>query len=192
LAKLLEAIPMSTLTNRASAGAAGAQAYTAALLGILGSRDPFDVLRETSNALRRAVSGLSDKQLSLPEAPGKWSIRQVVQHLADSDLVGGYRVRMVLAHDRPMLIGYDQDLWAERLRYQDTDIEVALGDFGTLRRSNLRLLERASPADQQRVMLHAERGEESIAHMTRIYAGHDLVHLRQIDRIRKAIGVGPA
>jgi hypothetical protein len=148
------------------------------------------VLRETPAALDRAISELSDAQLSRLEAPGKWSIRQVVQHLADSELVGGYRIRMVLTHERPMLPGYDQDLWAERLHYQDADIQIALSDFATFRRGSLRLLERASPADQQRVMLHSERGEESIAHMTRMYAGHDLVHLRQIGRIRKAIEAG--
>jgi len=75
------------------------------------------------------------------------------------------------------------------LGYHDTDIEAALIDFTTLRQANLRLLRRAAPADLLRVMLHAERGEESVAHMIRLYAGHDLVHLRQIARIRQAIGV---
>jgi uncharacterized damage-inducible protein DinB len=168
------------------------QAYVESILAALGAREPFDVLREMPAALREASAGLSEAQLSTPEAPGRWSVRQVVQHLADSDLVGGFRFRMILAHDGPSLPGYDQDLWAERLRYQEADLATALDDFATLRRANLRLLERATPADLQRVMRHSERGDESLAHLLRLHAGHDVIHLRQIARIRAAIGAAPA
>jgi hypothetical protein len=112
---------------------------------------------------------------------------QVVQHLADSDLVWGYRVRLVLAQDRPPLTGYDQDLWSERLHYDKLPIDEALDRFAVLRRSNLRLLANAKPDDLQRVGVHAERGEESVSLMVRLYAGHDLLHLRQLARIRKAV-----
>lgn len=179
---------MSEPASRTSDAAEQARAYVASLEAALGARDPMTVLGETPAALRRAVAGLSAEQQGAPERPGKWSVRQVVQHLADSELVGGFRFRMVLAHDRPTLPGFDQDLWADRLGYHDTDIEAALLDFTTLRQANLRLLRRAAPADLRRVMLHAERGEESVTQMVRMYAGHDLVHLRQIARIRQAIG----
>ena len=99
--------------------------------------------------------------------------RQVVQHLADSDLVWGYRVRMVLAQDRPPLTGYDQDLWSQRLHYERAPLDEALDLFALLRRSNLRLLTNASADDLRRVGVHAERGEESVEHMVRMYAGHD-------------------
>jgi hypothetical protein len=163
-------------------------AYVATLFAALGDRDPQEVLRATPAELRQAVAGLSPDQLSRLEAPGKWSIRQVVLHLADSELVGGFRYRMVLAHDRPTLPGYDQDLWADRLRYQEADLEAALDDFATLRRSNLRLLAGLSDTDRARAMQHEERGEESIARMMTQYAGHDRVHLNQIERIKRAIG----
>jgi hypothetical protein len=164
--------------------------YVAGLRAALGSRDPFEVLRETPGALRRAIEGLGAAALSTPEAPGKWSIRQVLQHLADAELVGGFRYRMILAHDRPVLAGYDQDLWADRLRYSEADVEEALEDFARLRRGNLRLLARTSPQERERVGLHAERGEESVAQLLTNFAGHDLVHLRQIARIRQAVGLG--
>lgn len=157
-------------------------AYTASLLTALGTREPLDVLRETPAALRNAVAGHTPKDLARPEKRGKWSARQVIQHLADSELVGGFRFRMVLAHDRPALPAYDQDRWASRLHYDEADVESALTDFATLRRSNLRLFDRATPADWERVMIHAERGEESLAHLIRIYAGHDLVHRAQLAR----------
>jgi hypothetical protein len=94
---------------------------------------------------------------------------------------------MVLAHDRPAITGYDQDLWAERLDYAGADVKESLAEFGALRKSNLRLVKRASPADLQRAGVHSERGEETVAHMMRMYAGHDLLHLRQIARIRAAL-----
>jgi hypothetical protein len=127
------------------------------------------------------------QQLRQPERPGKWSIGQILQHLADSDVVWAWRMRLILAQDRPRLTGYDQDLWADRLHYDQEDPSEALELFGVLRRANLRLLERASPADLKRVGVHVERGEESLEHLRRLYAGHDLLHLRQIERVRQAV-----
>jgi uncharacterized damage-inducible protein DinB len=179
---------MSVFTNPASASAEHARAYTDAILGLLGSADPLDVLRATGESLRRAVDGMSEVQMSQPEAPGKWSVRHVLRHLADSDLVWAWRLRMVLAQDRPPLTGYDQDAWATRLHYQDAPAGESIDEFEIVRRGNLRLLERASTADLDRVGVHAERGDESLAHMMRLYAGHDLLHIRQIERIRNAVG----
>lgn len=178
---------MSVFTNPASRSIEQAREYTAAVLNLLGSNDPMTVLRSTPDAVRHAVVDLTDGELSQPEAPGKWSIRHVVRHLADSDLVWGYRVRLVLAQDRPTLTGYDQDRWAEHLHYDEAPIEAALEEFTVLRRSNLRLIAGASPGDLERVGVHAERGEESVAHMVRLYAGHDLLHLAQLARIRQTI-----
>jgi uncharacterized damage-inducible protein DinB len=178
---------MSVFTNSASRSIEQARDYTAAILNLLGPRDPMDVLGRTDEGIRAAIAGMSDAQLSQPESAGKWSVRQVVRHLADSDLVWGYRVRMVLAQDRPPLTGYDQDLWAQRLHYERTPIDEALDLFSVLRRSNLRLLTNASADDLRRVGVHAERGEESVEHMVRMYAGHDLLHLRQLERIRQTV-----
>jgi hypothetical protein len=178
---------LSVYTNPASGAAEHAAAYVAAVLDLLGDRDALSVLRETPAALSRAIDGLSAAQLRQPEHPGKWSVTQILQHLADSEIVSGWRMRQVLAHDRPPLTGYDQDLWAERLRYDEADPHLALEQFDVLRRANLRLLERVSPAELKRVGVHVERGEESLEHLCRLYAGHDLLHLRQIDRVRGAV-----
>jgi uncharacterized damage-inducible protein DinB len=174
---------MSIFTNSAASSAAEAKQYISAILGLLGDRAPLDVLRSTEDALQRRVQDVPSELLLKREAPGKWAVNQVLQHLADSDLVWGWRLRMVLAHDRPQITGYDQDAWADRLHYDEADANEALEMFGVLRRANLRLVTRASDEDLERVGVHAERGEESVAHMMKLYAGHDLLHLDQIDRI---------
>lgn len=164
------------------------RAYVQSILDALGDRDPFEVLREGPDALRAALAGLTPTQLTTPEREGKWSVLEVAHHLADSDRVAAFRFRMILAHDAPELPGYDQDLWAGRLRYREADPATVLHDFAEVRRSNVRLLERTTPEERRRVMRHSERGEESLAHLIRMHAGHDVVHLRQIARIRAAIG----
>ena len=179
---------MSVFTNPASSSKEQAKAYTGAILDLVGDKKPMDVLKRTPAALEKAIRGLTGKQLSKREAPNKWSIRHVVRHLADSDIVWAWRLRMVLAHDRPPLTGYDQDLWAERLGYDGADVKESLSEFAAVRKSNLRLVNGASAEALKRVGVHAERGDESIEHTIRLYAGHDLLHLRQIDRIRAAHG----
>ena len=178
---------MSVFSNTSQDSPEVRAKYAGAVLDLIGGREPFDVLRETPNALARAVAGLTAAQFRTAEAPGKWSIAQVLRHLADSEVVWGWRMRLILAQDRPPITGYDQDLWADRLHYADSDPAESLEAFAVLRRDNLRLLERATPEDLTRVGVHAERGEESAGYLRGLYAGHDLLHLNQIDRIRKAI-----
>ncbi len=181
---------MSEFSNPAATGIADAAAYSPSLLKLLDGRDPLEVMRETPEKLSAVVKDVPRDLLGAPESAGKWSIRDVVQHLADSELNGSIRFRMVLAQDRPPLFGYDQDLWAERLHYSQSNVDEALADFTSLRRANIRLFERATDADRARVGIHSERGEESLGHMMKLYAAHDLAHLRQIERIRGVVGSG--
>ena len=178
---------MSVFTNPATGAAEHSAAYVRAVLDLVGDRDPLDILRHTAVILPRVVDGLSLSQLRQSEAPGKWSIVQVLQHLADSELVWAWRLRLILSQDRPPLTGYDQDSWADRLRYDLAEPAEALEQFWTLRRANLKLVERASSADLERVGVHSERGDESLAHLRRLYAGHDVLHLNQIERIRRVV-----
>lgn len=160
-------------------------AYVAAVLGLLGERDPLEVLAATPGALHGLLDGIPEPELRRPEGPGKWSLLQVAGHLADSEVAWSWRLRLTLAQDRPSLTGYDQDAWADRLGYDEADLGDVLDLFEGLRAANLRLLRRLAPEDWNRGAVHAERGEESVRHMARLYAGHDLVHLRQIERIRR-------
>jgi hypothetical protein len=174
---------MSVFSNRSIDPPQERAKYSKAILELVGGREPLGILRDTPAAAARAVEGVAPARLRTPEAPGKWSVVQVLQHLADSDLVWGWRMRLILAQDRPALTGYDQDLWADRLHYADADPAQALETLRVLRRGNLALIERATPEDLARVGVHSERGEESAGYLIGLYAGHDLLHLRQIDRI---------
>lgn len=162
--------------------------YVSAILGLLGERDPIEVMAATPGELRRALEGMPEDELRRPEAPGKWSRLEVAAHLADSEVAIAWRFRLAIAQDRPPLTGYDQDAWADRLGYSESALADALEVFEVLRAANVRLLRRLEPADWERVAVHAERGEESVRHMARLFAGHDLLHLRQIERIRRAVG----
>jgi hypothetical protein len=177
-----------TFSNPAGSAAAAASGYVRALLDLLGPRDPIEVLGEMLPWLTSRVSRLPDATLRRPEKPGKWSVIEVIQHLADSDLVAGFRTRMVLSEDRPSLQGYDQDRWASEFHYRDVGLEQALDQLRGLRTANLHLWRSLSPAQLDRVGMHTERGPESTGHILRLMAGHDLVHRRQIDRILSTVG----
>ena len=175
---------MSRLSNPAGGSRTDASAYIDAVIDLLQGHDPFDVLAQTPGQLRKLLDEIEPDALLVPERPGKWSIHEIVQHLADAELVWGYRLRRVLAEDRPTLEGFDQDRWGVRLQYRKSDVRSAAVLFECLRMANLELLRRMEEADLERVAVHAERGEESVRHMIRLYAGHDLAHLKQINRIR--------
>jgi hypothetical protein len=177
-----------TFSNPAGQATAAAGAYVRALLEMLGSRDPLDVLEEQVSWLEARVRDVTDATLRRPEAPGKWSVIEVLQHLADTELVVGFRGRMVLSEDRPALQGYDQDRWAATGRYRSVPLDIAVSQLTSLRAANLRLWRSLSREELQRVGIHSERGDESIIHMLRLSGGHDLVHRRQIDRIFEAAG----
>ncbi|MDX1576915.1 MAG: DinB family protein, partial [Gemmatimonadota bacterium] len=142
---------------------AGADAsYREALLEKLGEADPVHELSALFERLPAALSGLTEDQLRESEGPGKWSILQVVQHMADVELVQGMRIRRILVEDHPELVAMDQDAWAERLWPDDADLEDALDTLRALRLANLRLVTHLSPDDLARDAQHPERGVETL------------------------------
>jgi len=178
---------MTVSSNPAAQVQAAAGSYVEHLFQTLGTRDPMTVLASTPDAVERSVAGLDETRLRRPEAAGKWSVVEVVQHLADSELVHGYRMRMIVSHPTPDIQVYDQDRWAKELEYRDRTLADALSEFRSLRESNLRLLRSLAPEKLARYGHHSERGQESVLQMTKLYAGHDLVHLKQIERIKQAV-----
>ncbi len=157
--------------------------YVDSLLTLLGRRDPLAVQAELLPWLERRVAGLPDAAVRAPEAAGKWSVLEVVQHLADTELVYGYRIRMVLTHDNWPIEVYDREAWARDLHYSALTPGDALDQLRSLRSANLRLYRSLSPGQLARAGLHSARGAESVSLMIGLLAGHDLTHRRQIDRI---------
>jgi hypothetical protein len=178
-----------TFANPAGNAAAAAAGYTQAILEVLGNRDPLAVAGELVSWLEQRTAGVDPAVLRRPEAPGKWSVVEVIQHLADTEVVYAWRTRQILTQDRPAIQGYDQDAWARVLQYGEADLTVALGQLRGVRTANLRLWRSLAPAQLARIGLHSERGPESVELVLRMMGGHDLVHRRQIDRVLAAAGV---
>ena len=131
------------------------------------------------------IAGPTAADLQWTPSPGRWSIAQIVTHLADAEVVLAYRVRQILAAPGTPIQAFDQDDWARASHYETRDAFESLALFDrAARRRNLRLLARARRDEERRRFgMHAERGEESIAHLMSLYAGHDLNHLAQIERL---------
>ncbi len=164
-----------------------ADGYTRALLDLVAGQDPLALLPLGPTTFANAIAGLSDTQLRTPERAGKWSIVEVLKHVADAELVASFRYRMILAHDTPPIAGYDQDLWSQRLHYADGDPRDALEQFRVLRKMNVKLLSVLSNEERARGGMHSERGFEDVNQLMALVAAHDIVHTRQIERIRTVL-----
>ncbi len=157
--------------------------YKNRLFGYLGSRPPVATLRDTPGALTEMLENIPDAVATASPAPGAWSIAQIVAHFAEGEIIFATRIRTALATSGAPIPGYDQDRWAGVGRYQEIPLELSLDVFRAARRWNLNLLERLDDAEWERFGIHSERGRESVREMVRLFAGHDLNHLQQIERI---------
>jgi hypothetical protein len=165
---------------------ASPQAYTERILSNLQGRDPMAVLSATPGRLRELTAGRSRADLARTPDPSRWSVVQILAHLADAEIVGAWRFRSVLAADGVPLQAYDQNAWAATFRYADADPQDSLQLFEANRLGTLSLLRRVDPALYSRYGMHAERGKETVDHLIRLYAGHDLNHLAQIEGLLRS------
>lgn len=161
--------------------------YVRRVLEALGDRDPLEVQAVLVDRLRDAVAGMSDEQLREREAPGRWSALEVIRHLADTEMVYSYRMRMSVAQPGSAMPAYDQDRWATELRYNEDDPERALRELEALRSANLAWLATLSDEELDRAGVHEERGRESVRRSIELLAAHDLVHREQVERIKSAV-----
>jgi len=161
------------------------QQYIQRILSHIDGKEPLRVQRETPKKLQQLIRPLSKKQLSQRPEPGKWSITEILAHLADTELVGGWRMRLILGSNGVSLQPFDQDVWAETLGYSRRDPKVSLQTFRVLREANLAMLKSLPKNLWENYGMHQERGKETIAHIVRMFAGHDLNHLAQVENIRK-------
>jgi len=178
---------MSVFTNSKSAAKLHAFRYTEAVLELLGDRNPLEVMAGHAAWLRKAIKGLTPEQIRMRESPRKWSILEVLGHLSDTELVYRYRLRLIVAEPGCPIVGYDQDAWARRLHYQDQDPAELLKEIDVMRASTVRWLRTLSETELDRAGHHDERGEETVRHIMKMVAGHDLLHRAQIERIRGVV-----
>jgi hypothetical protein len=162
------------------------QEYRKRMLGLLEGHDPLKLQAATPKKLHRLLKGVSRAKLRKRPAPAKWSVAEIVAHLADSELVRGFRTRMILGAPGTPIQAFDQDVWVVALHYDKGDVRKSLAFFRALREANLDLLKTLTKLQWQQFGLHAERGEESVQTMSLMSAGHDLNHLGQIERILAA------
>lgn len=148
----------------------------------LDGRDPIASLRKGPKRAKKLLKGRSEKELAWRPAPDKWSVKEVLAHHADGEIILGSRLRFVAAMDDAPLPGYDQDRFVARLGVDRVKAKALLAAWERARELNVALLDRLPKEAFARTGLHAERGPESIERMVTMYAGHDCLHEAQIER----------
>ena len=150
-----------------------------------------DAFSEGPPRLREVLRGLSQEELLAHPRPGKWSIQQIACHLADSEVMGALRFRMVFAQDGCQLPVYDQNEWERRFAYQqlsDSQRQALLELFAGARETTLRFLATASSEDWQRSGYHPEWGPLTLRQLLELYADHSERHIEQILHLRSLLG----
>ncbi|MBK9708000.1 MAG: DinB family protein [Acidobacteria bacterium] len=139
------------------------------------------------NQVKQALEGFTPEMLVAHPEPGRWSAGEVVHHLADSEMTSAIRIRRLLVEDRPLIQGYDQELFASRLNYNQREIAPALEAFRYARSTTVEILQSMTDTDWQREGTHSESGRYAAEDWLRIYAGHAHGHADQIRRLEEKI-----
>lgn len=151
----------------------------------LGDQEPIPVITATVERIRSLIDSLSPAQVDRNPEPGKWSIREIVAHLADCELVFAVRLRQTLAEEHHIIQPFDQTVWGER--YAAYDLNSALAMFTAARNWNLKLLTTVTEDDRHHPVTHPERGTMTLWTLVETMAGHDINHLQQIERLAKTV-----
>lgn len=160
-----------------------AQQYIGRILSHVEGQDAIKVQRATAAKLQKLTRGLTPKQLRWRPEAGKWSIAEIVAHLADVEIAASWRMRSIIGCDGVTTQPFDQDVWASVFEYGKRDVKKSLEVFRVLRENNLAMLKALPREAWDRHGMHLERGKETIAHLTRMFAGHDTNHVVQIEQI---------
>ncbi len=159
------------------------QQYTQRILGYIEGKEPLAVQAATAEKLDRLIKGVSTSELRRRPAPEKWSVSEIIAHLADGEIVGAFRMRFILGSPGSPVVAYDQDEWVTSGHYEKRDPQKSVELFRVLRKANLALLESLNPEQWKHCGMHSERGQESIEDIVRMFAGHDINHLLQVEKI---------
>ena len=147
-------------------------------IALLEGRDPGDVMAETLGRLAVLLDGVTAEEAERSPAPGKWSLREVMAHLADCEIVWSWRMRQILGEDNPRLQPFDQDKWAKA--YSAYSFAQAFSTWKALRAWNLDFLRGLTEVDKERPAIHATHGDVTLWTVVSFAAGHDLHHLNAL------------
>jgi hypothetical protein len=159
------------------------QQYTQRVVGYMEGKQPLAVQAATAKKLERLIKGVSTSKLRKRPAQDKWSVGEILAHLAEAEIVGGFRMRLILGAPGTAVAAFDQDAWVMSGHYAKRDPRKSVEQFRAIREANLGLLKSLTPEQWKHYGMHSERGQETIEHIVRMFAGHDLNHLRQIEAI---------
>lgn len=160
--------------------------YKQRMYGYVAGREPVKLQAAAPAKLAKLLKGVTPAKARKRPAPGKWSIAEIVAHLADTEVAMGWRVRMVLSQPGEAIQPFDQDAWAAAMRYEKRDPRKSLEQYRGLREANVALLKSLTPEDWKKSAMHPERGEQTVRTIAEMTAGHDINHLSQIERILAA------
>jgi hypothetical protein len=163
-----------------------ADQYRQRMFSYVNGRDSMKLQAVAPAKLARLLEGISGAKARKRPAAKKWSIAEIVTHLADAELVGGYRIRAILGAPGCPIIGFDQDVWVTVLHYDKRNLRTSFGQYRAQREANLALLKTLTPKQWKQHGVHNERGAEGIETIVQMFAGHDLNHFQQIEQILSA------
>jgi hypothetical protein len=159
------------------------QQYTQRIIAYTEGKKPLAVQAATAKKLARLIKGVPNAKLRKRPAPDKWSVSEILAHLSETEIVGGFRMRLILGAPGTPIAAFDQDAWVTSGHYAKRDPRQSLELFRVVREANLALLKSLTAEQWKHYGMHAERGQETIEHIVRLYAGHDLNHTQQIEQI---------
>jgi hypothetical protein len=157
--------------------------YMQRISGYMEGKQPLTVQSATAKKLERLIKGVPTAKLRKRPAPDKWSVSEILAHLADAEIVGGFRMRLILGAPGTPIAAFDQDSWVTSGHYSKRDPRKSIEQFRVVREANLALLKSLTPEQWKHYGMHAERGQETIERIVTMFAGHDINHLQQIERI---------
>src|SRR6266849_4477467 len=160
-----------------------AEQYIQRITAHVEGKQPLAVQAATARKLERLIKRVPASKLRKRPAADKWSIGEIVAHLGDAEIVIGFRLRLILGAPGSPIAAFDQDSWVTSGHYEKRDPRKSVEQFRVSREANLALLKSLTPEQWKHYGMHSERGQETIEHIVRMFAGHDINHLQQIERI---------
>lgn len=157
--------------------------YRERLTKYIEGEDVLKLQREAPRTLARLIKDIPEKTLNRRPGPGKWSVVEILAHVAEDELSSSWRYRQMIEHNGEKLLGFDQDEWARLSDYRSWNARDALEMFRLLREANLRMLGRLSPEEWERAGEHVERGRLSVRDLASHMAAHDINHIKQIEKL---------